>query len=83
MALQQNLTEENLNDLKATFDKKIAPFNPEATFKSFSMSTEDRQNLMEENIASLEMQVTDLTALIKSIFDGHVLIDGQFRKITP
>jgi len=84
MALQQNLTKENLNDLKKTFDERIAPTNPEATFKILNpMDNEDRQRLLEENVASLELQVSDLTAYIKSIFDGHILIDGQFRKITP
>ena len=81
MSLQENLTEEDLGALKRTFDEKIAPTNPEATFKSFNMSDKDRQHLLEENVASLELQVSDLTALIKSIFDGHVLIDGQFVKI--
>jgi len=82
MALQQNLTEENLNDLKKTFDEKVAPTNKEATFQSFPMSDSDRQILLEENVASLELQVSDLTRYIKSVFDGHVLIDGKFVKIT-
>ena len=81
MSLQENLTEEDLGALKRTFDEKIAPTNPEATFESFNMSDKDRQHLLEENVASLELQVSDLTALIKSIFDGHVLIDEQFVKI--
>ena len=81
MALQQNLTEENLNDLKKTFDEKIAPVNQEATFKTFNMLDRERQALLEENVASLELQVSELTAYIKSVFDGHVLINGQFVKI--
>ena len=81
MALQQNLTEENLKELEKTFQEKIAPTNPDATFQSFPMSDRDRQILLEENVASLELQVSELTALVKSIFDGHVLIDGKFVKI--
>jgi len=82
MATQQNLTEKNLDDLKKTFEDKIAPTNPDATFRSFNMNDKDRQRLLEENIASLELRVSDLTFYMKSIFDGHVLIDGQFVKIT-
>ena len=81
MAQQENLTEENLNDLQKTFDEKIAPTNRDATFKTFVMSDKDRQRILEENVASLELQVSELTGYIKSIFDGHVLIDGQFVKI--
>ena len=34
-------------------------------------------------IQLLEAQVQELTLYFKSVFDGHVLIDGVFRKITP
>jgi len=33
-------------------------------------------------IENLTERIEDLENLIKSIFDGHVLIDGQFRKIS-
>jgi len=81
MALQENLTEENVKDLKKVFDEKIALENPKAIFKTFPMADHERIKIMEENIASLELQVSELTAYIKSVFDGHILIDGQFRKI--
>ncbi len=81
MALLQNLTEENLNNIRETFNEKIAPTNPEATFQSFPISDKDRWRLLEENIASLELQVSELTTYIKAIFDGHVLINGHFVKV--
>lgn len=34
-------------------------------------------------INNLTERVENIENLIKSIFDGHVLINGQFRKITP
>lgn len=33
-------------------------------------------------IDNLTERIESLENLIKNIFDGHVLIDGQFRKIT-
>ena len=36
-----------------------------------------------QEIIDLTERVKSLENLIKSIFDGHVLINGQFRKITP
>jgi hypothetical protein len=83
MAIQENLTKGNIDELKKTFDEKVITTNPGATFKTFSMSFQDRQRILEENVASLEMQVSELTSYIKSVFDGHVLIDGQFKKICP
>lgn len=36
-----------------------------------------------QEIKDLTGRVESLENYIKSIFDGHVLINGQFRKITP
>lgn len=41
-----------------------------------------RQDYSQE-IKDLTERVESLESLIRSIFDGHVLINGQFRKITP
>ncbi len=79
----ENMTESEIKEMQNIFNKRIASKNSEAEFKPFSMSDKERYDLLEENVASLELQVSDLTAYIKSVFDGHVLIDGQFRKITP
>ena len=81
MALQENLTEENVNDLKKVFNEKIAPENPEAVFRQFNTPEDDRQRLLEENVASLKLQVSELTAYLQSVFDGHFLIDGRFIKL--
>ena len=85
MALQENLTKENLEDLKKTFNEKIAPENPEAAFKSFNMDAiEDalkKGKSENEMLISISYQLDCIENLIKKIFGDHVLIDGQFVDI--
>jgi hypothetical protein len=64
-------------------EKEIEPVNKAAEFKPFSMSDKERMDILERNIASIELQISELKEYISNIFDGHVLINGQFRKITP
>jgi len=82
MAEMHNMTEEEVKKMQECFIDNIKSENKEVVFKPFTMSDKERQKILEENIASLELQVSELTDYIKSVFDGHVLIDGQFRKIT-
>jgi len=82
MALMKNMTEEEVNKMSEHFYKEIAPNNSYAEFKPFDMTDKEKYDLLEANVASLELQVSDLTEYIKSVFDGHVLIDGRFVKIT-
>jgi len=42
-----------------------------------------KRSLDNEKIQELIEKIEALENLLKLTFDGHVLIDGQFRKITP
>lgn len=85
MALQENLTEESVEKLKACFEKEILPSNPEATFKKIDMR--DMKIALEkgksdsEKIQEISDRLETLENLVKQTFGGHVLIDGQFIKI--
>lgn len=41
---------------------------------------QDLENL-KDSMNDLALQVKQLEHFLKTVFDGHVLIDGQFRKI--
>ena len=77
MGEQQNLTEENVEELRAELEK-MQEGNPELKYRFFPQG-EDEQPSNKKLFEKIE----DLERLIKITFDGHVLIDGQFQKITP
>lgn len=85
MTMQTNLREEDVNEMKRAFREKVLPNNPKAEFSSFCMSeVEDalRKGKSEnEMLQDLSDRLDRLEKLIRSTFDGHVLIDGQFKKI--
>ena len=89
MAMMENMTEEEVKEMQAIFEEKIKPKNKEAAFYPFTMrdpfKMPEKNNLekFEDKITDLSIQVAQLEHFIKTVFDGHVLIDGQFRKITP
>ena len=83
MATMENLSKDEVAKTLGFFKKEIEPANKAAEFKAFSMSDKERMDLLERNVASIELQISELKEYISNIFDGHVLIDGKFRKITP
>ena len=77
MGEQQNLTEENVEELRTQLDK-MKEDNPELRYKFWPQgkpASATNDQVMEK--------IEDLERLIKAIFDGHFLIDGRFQKITP
>ena len=86
MATMENMTEAEVKEMKQYFEDKIASKNNEATFTPFKTLRTDEHMLqriekIESIMNDLTIQVSQLDHFIKTIFDGHVLIDGQFRKI--
>ena len=69
MGMQQNTGDSNVGFLKACFDEKISPTKKE-------IDTRLQIEELSERIISLEN-------LIRYIFDGHILLNGQFKKIKP
>lgn len=88
MGEQRNLTEENVKDLRAHLEKMKLD-NPELEYRFFEQQEpEPLKPLkhdpimsqlfdMEDKIERLEMKIDK----ILNIFDGHVLINGEFKKI--
>ena len=64
-------------------DAKKIMENPYEEHTGGFLGMPSRQRDYSEEINNLTERVESLEGLIKSIFDGHVLINGQFRKITP
>ena len=60
---------------------KRKPVSYEPTVESEFPDTQGRS--YDHDIDALTLRVEKLETLIKSIFDGHVLINGKFVKITP
>jgi len=81
MAIMENLTREDVAKTLDFFQKTIEPENKEAKFKAFSMSDKEKLDILEHDIASIELQLSELKEYISNIFNGHVLIDGQFQKV--
>ena len=74
MGEQRNLTEGNVEELEAHL-KKMQEKNRDLEYQFY------RQDAGNPHKEILE-RIDDLERLIKGIFDGYVLIDGQFQKIT-
>ena len=78
MGEQQNLTEENVEELRAQLDK-MKEDNPELRYRFYPQKGKPASATNDQLMEKIE----DLERLIKITFDGHVLIDGRFQKITP
>ena len=75
MGEQTGLTEGNVEELEAHL-KKMQEDNAGLKYRFYPQDAGDPHEEILERIDGLER-------LIKSIFDGHVLIEGRFQKITP
>jgi predicted metal-binding transcription factor (methanogenesis marker protein 9) len=80
----KNLTDENVTEFKSLADK-LKETNPDLMYKTF-MQEDDLSN---EEYKSLRTQVDELAAImcetqqmIKNIFGGSVLINGQFVDVS-
>ncbi len=78
MGEQRNLTEKNVEVLKAKLDKMKAD-NPDLEYRFYQQ--EEKETLQPKMLEIIDRLET-LESTIKHIFDGHVLIAGKFQKIT-
>ena len=81
----RNLSEGNVGQLEELIGTMTVD-NPEITYKTFR-ELEHSDELNPEEVRDLRKQVDELNEticdvkqMLKQIFDGHVLIDGQFKK---
>lgn len=82
MGEQRNLTEENVTELKSKLDK-MAETNPNLEYRFFRQGTEKGQfERLESDIMEIKESIEDITRLIQNIFDGHILLNGKFTKIS-
>ena len=78
MSLQPKITEEDFKYSNRIINKNTQD-NLESQFQTSKISDKERIHLMEENIASIELQVSELKEYLEHIFNGYVLIDGKFK----
>jgi hypothetical protein len=76
MAQMNNLTEDNILDLQKLFEEKIQPVNSQATLKIFEQTASE-----DNEIQLLRHEIAGLKEMIRHIFDGHVLIQGEWVKL--
>ena len=81
MGEQQNLTEENVEELKAKLDM-MKKDNPDLRYRFYQQAERAAADAGDPHKEILD-RIDALERLVKTIFDGHVLIDGRFQKITP
>ena len=77
MAEQKNLTEENVEELKTKL-QQMQQDNPELKYRFFEQAEEENDQALNKKILE---KLEDINRQLKLIFDGHVLINGAFRKI--
>ena len=75
MGEQRNLTEENVDEMKAHLEK-MQEGNPDLEYRFFEQG-EDEQPSNKEIFEKLEM----IERRMSLIFADYVLIDGAFRKL--
>ena len=79
--IQNGLTEENVDVLRATLEK-MSKSNPALEYRFFKdKSQEPKTPDITERLDSLHEKMDSLTRKIDLIFGGHVLMDGTFKKI--
>ena len=77
MGEQHNLTEENVETLKAQLEE-MKKHNPDLEYRFFKQGEEREEQPSNKKIFE---KVKSIEQQLKLIFDGHVLINGSFRKI--
>lgn len=75
MGEQRNLTEENIDELKKHLER-MQETNPDLEYRFFEQDKDEQPSNKKifEKLETIERQLA-------MIFDGHVLINGTFRKI--
>jgi len=77
MGEQRNLTEENVDELRKRFER-MQKTNPDLEYRFFEQ--DEIEDVMPSNQDILD-ELEDIKRKLDLIFDGHILINGSFRKI--
>ena len=84
MGEQRNLTEQNVTELTEQLDK-MKEDNPDLEYMFYKQKDESEdvgkpdQDMSNDKIF---IKLENIERQLNLIFDGHVLIDGRFKKIT-
>lgn len=79
MGEQRNLTKENVVALKAQLDE-MQKDNPDLEYRFFEQEVPECGNKKEITVETLFNMLKGLERKIDFIFDGHVLVNGDFIK---
>ena len=79
MGEQRNLTEENVEELKAKLEQ-MQVNNPELEYSFFNQNS-PAEKFNDKILKEVLEKMESLERKIDLIFDGHVLMDGEFKKI--
>ena len=79
MGEQRNLTEENVEELKAKLEQ-MQVNNPELEYRFFNQNS-PVEKFNDKILKEISEKIESLDRKINLIFDGHVLMDGEFKKI--
>ena len=80
MGEQRNLTEENVKELTERLEK-MQQTNSDLEFRFFRQENEPGPQYEQPSNKKIFEKLEALERKIDHIFDGHVLWDGQFKKI--
>jgi len=81
MGEQRNLTEDNVNELKESLDK-MKKDNPDLEYNFYNQDQKkgDAEDLI-TIVKGIRNKLETFDRKFNLIFDGHVLIDGIFKKV--
>ena len=81
MGEQRNLTEENVEELKAKLEK-MKFNNPDLDYRFYNQNS-PVEKFNDEILKEVLEKMDALDRKLDLIFDGHVLMNGEFKKIKP
>ena len=81
MGEQRNLTEENVEELKAKLEE-MQINNPELDYRFYNQNS-PVEKFNDEILKEVLEKMDALDRKLDLIFDGHVLMDGEFKKNKP
>jgi len=82
MGEQRNLTEENVEALTEQLER-MQKTNPDLEYRFFPQTEEVDPCEEKSTITVVLEKLEALERKIDLIFDGHVLMDGQFKRLKP
>lgn len=82
MGEQRNLTQENVDELKAHLEE-MKKTNPDLEYRFFPQDDTPKPDdpSIKESLQEIRDDIDAIYRKLDLIFDGHVLMDGQFKKI--